>query len=172
MVYIRPFNPVYVSFWKMPSKSSNAFYSKCQLPDWTTIKPWLIKCCRDGCPSGRFSHPHTEPLEFWSPAVFFGIFQVSEILHYPSRGLCLGTILSWRLILYVALYTDRGVPFQIVIIKLNLPQVSFNSGCRNMIRMPLNFKRRSKGSLLCKCDRFQVMLCEILLIFSLCLANW
>jgi hypothetical protein len=26
----------------------------------TTIKAWLVKCWRDGCPSGRFSHLHRD----------------------------------------------------------------------------------------------------------------
>ena len=30
----------------------------------TTIKAWLVECCRDGCPSGRFSHLHRGTLEF------------------------------------------------------------------------------------------------------------
>jgi hypothetical protein len=31
----------------------------------STIKAWLVECCRDGCPSGRFSHHHTGTLELW-----------------------------------------------------------------------------------------------------------
>jgi hypothetical protein len=29
----------------------------------TTIKAWLVECCRNGCPSGRFSHLHRGTLE-------------------------------------------------------------------------------------------------------------
>jgi hypothetical protein len=29
----------------------------------TTIKVWLVECCRDGCPSGRFAHLHRGTLE-------------------------------------------------------------------------------------------------------------
>ena len=29
----------------------------------TTITAWLVECCRDGCPSGRFSHLHRWTLE-------------------------------------------------------------------------------------------------------------
>ena len=29
----------------------------------STIKTWLVGCCRDGCPSGRFSHLHRGTLE-------------------------------------------------------------------------------------------------------------
>ena len=29
-----------------------------------TIKACLVKCCRDGCPSGRFSHLHIRTLEY------------------------------------------------------------------------------------------------------------
>jgi hypothetical protein len=29
----------------------------------STIKAWLVECCRDGCPSGRFSHLHRGTLE-------------------------------------------------------------------------------------------------------------
>ena len=39
-----------------------------------TIKAWLVECCRDGCPSGKFSHLHRGtgalskwPLGSWSP---------------------------------------------------------------------------------------------------------
>ena len=30
----------------------------------STIKVWLVECCRDGYPSGRFSHLHRGTLEF------------------------------------------------------------------------------------------------------------
>jgi hypothetical protein len=29
----------------------------------STIKAWLVECCRDGCPSGRFSNLHRGTLE-------------------------------------------------------------------------------------------------------------
>ena len=43
----------------------------CHVPfteDWfpsghSTIKAWLVECCRDGCLSGRFSHLHRGTLE-------------------------------------------------------------------------------------------------------------
>ena len=46
------------AFWQTPSGLSCAFY-------WghSTIKAWLVECCRDGCPSGRFSHRHRGTLE-------------------------------------------------------------------------------------------------------------
>ena len=32
-------------------------------PDHSTIKAWLVECCRDGCPSGSFSYLHRGTLE-------------------------------------------------------------------------------------------------------------
>jgi hypothetical protein len=32
-------------------------------PGHSTIKAWLVECCRDGCPSGMFSHLRKETLE-------------------------------------------------------------------------------------------------------------
>ena len=31
----------------------------------STIQAWLVDCCRDGCPSGRFSSLHRGTLELW-----------------------------------------------------------------------------------------------------------
>ena len=31
----------------------------------STIQAWLVDCCRDGCPSGRFSSLHRGMLELW-----------------------------------------------------------------------------------------------------------
>ena len=89
----------------------------------STIKAWLLECCRDGCPSGRFSHLHRGTLELcqsdhrvighlpdqalgrvlfipnffhlimMEDTVFFGIFNAA-FFWYPSPDLWLDTILS------------------------------------------------------------------------------
>ena len=40
------------AIWKPPSTLSYAFHSKWQ----STIKAWLMQCCSDGRPFGKFSH--------------------------------------------------------------------------------------------------------------------
>ena len=42
---------------------SCAFYWGVASIGHSTIKTWLVKCCRDGCPFGRFSHLHRGTLE-------------------------------------------------------------------------------------------------------------
>ena len=45
----------------------------------TTIKAWLVECCRDGCPSERFTHLHRGTLElFQSDHRVLG--------HHPDQG--------------------------------------------------------------------------------------
>ena len=44
------------AFWQIPGWLSCAFY-------WGVASTRLVECCRDGCPSGRFSHLHRGTLE-------------------------------------------------------------------------------------------------------------
>ena len=48
------------AFWQTLSGLSCAFYS---ISVQFTIKAWLVEWCRDGCPSGRYSHLHRGTLE-------------------------------------------------------------------------------------------------------------
>jgi hypothetical protein len=53
------------AFWQTPKGVvMYLFTEKCLLFSHSTIKAWLMKCCRDGCPSGRFYHLHRGTLEF------------------------------------------------------------------------------------------------------------
>ena len=56
----------------------------------STIKAWLVECCRDGCPSGRFSHLHRGTLELCQSD--------HQVLGHLSdqlvTSLCLDTVLS------------------------------------------------------------------------------
>ena len=46
----------------------------------STIKAWLVECCRDGCPSGMFSHLHRGTLEFCRS-------DNGVLSHLPDQGL-------------------------------------------------------------------------------------
>ena len=45
----------------------------------STIKAWLVECCSDGCPSGRFSHLHKVTLELCQSNNWF-------LGHLPDQG--------------------------------------------------------------------------------------
>ena len=45
-----------VDIWQTPSRLSCAFTEEWLTSCHSTIKALLVECCRDGCPSGRFSH--------------------------------------------------------------------------------------------------------------------
>ena len=66
-------------FWQTPSGLLCAFFTGHSI-----IKAWLVECCRDGCPSGRFSHLHRGTLELCqSDRRFLG--------HPPDQGPSLPT---------------------------------------------------------------------------------
>ena len=50
-------------FGKLQVGSHMPFTLEWLLTGHSTIKPLLLECCRDGCPSGRFSHLHRGTLE-------------------------------------------------------------------------------------------------------------
>ena len=43
-------------FCKRKASCHVPFFEKWLLSGQSTIKIWLVECCRDGCPSGSFSH--------------------------------------------------------------------------------------------------------------------
>lgn len=70
------------------------------LPGHSTIPAWLVKCCRNGCPSERFTSVFSRAggyklLHFMEVAVLTGTFNAANISVCPSPDLCLNTILSW-----------------------------------------------------------------------------
>ena len=63
----------------------------------STIKALLVECCRDGCPSGRFSHLHRGTVELcqsdyrvlchlpdWSPSPLIAYFDRGRVLVLPN----------------------------------------------------------------------------------------
>ena len=52
-----------VAFWQTPIGLSCAFYWEWLPSGHSTIKAWLVECCRDGWPSGRYSHLHRGSLD-------------------------------------------------------------------------------------------------------------
>jgi hypothetical protein len=57
---LRPLGTFWQTFGKLQAGS---FTEECLPSGHSTIKPWLVECCRDGCPSGSVFHLHRETLE-------------------------------------------------------------------------------------------------------------
>ena len=52
-------------FGKIQGGCHVAFTEEWVLSGHCTIKSWLVECCRDGCPSGSFTHLHKGTLELY-----------------------------------------------------------------------------------------------------------
>ena len=163
-------------FGKLQAGCHVTFTEEWFLSDHSTIKVWLVECCRDGCPSGRFSQspkrnsgallewpsgscsfPWPRPFSADCPVCLRG----SKLLPFKNDGghCVLGDLqccrnsfdlmawfLLWHALSAVGPYIDRCVPFQIMSNQLNLPQVDSNHSCKNTSRV-INGKRMHLSSI-------------------------
>ena len=130
-----------------------------------TIKAWLVECCRDGCPSGRFSNLHRGTLELCQsdhqvlghlpdqgpspPNAQFGRAATLRVPFKNDGGHCVLGDLQW--------YRSVLVPFPRSVPWYNMSQSSTENSFDIMARFLVWHALSTVGPYIDRCVPFQIM---------------